>query len=278
MSRHTTWRVGGPADLFLVVSTLNDLIQALRFVENRRLPVFVLGNGSNLLVSDRGVKGAVIKLGKGFQRIKWEKDKIHSGCGVMLSTLVKGAALRGLGGLSFLAGIPGTLGGALMMNAGAYGGEIVQLLNRVKLALAGGKVQELKKEDLQYAYRQSFFPPGAVVWRAELAVSPQNPEKLMKEREAILLKRRNSHPEGPSAGSTFKNPPGFKAWELIDRAGLRGLTRGGLEVSAQHPNFILNHGGAKAGDLWDLICFIQKEVQAKTGLELEPEIKKIGRW
>lgn len=278
MSRHTTWKTGGPAELFLVPRNLKALRSALARLGEKNIPCFVLGNGSNLLISDLGIAGAVIKLGSGFQRIKWGEDKIWAGCGIMLSTLVRGACRLGLGDLSFLAGIPGSLGGALIMNAGAYGGEIGQLLNKVKWITRRGEMMEMGTDSLDYAYRKSAYPPGAVLVGAELRVNRHKPEELLKKREEIIVKRRNSHPDGPSAGSTFKNPPGYKAWELIDKAGLRGLRRGALEVSAKHPNFIINHGGAKSGEIWDLMQEITRKVEERTGLELEPEIKRVGRW
>lgn len=276
MSRHTTWRIGGPADLFLQPQDRDDLLVALRVLRQAKLPWQVIGKGSNLLVGDGGIRGAVIYTGS-LDRLDFSAAPLVTAeGGLRLMTLVREASRLGLGGLEQLAGIPGTLGGAVAMNAGAGEQELGRLVRTVVLAGADGE-EQWTAEQLRFAYRSSNLPVGRVVVAVQLKLVNAEAEMLRVEIKQRLLQRRRSQGVGrPNAGSVFKNPPGEQAWKLIDRAGMRGAVVGGARVSERHSNFIVNGGSARAADVLTLIEKIQDRVFRQSGISLEPEVRIIG--
>jgi len=276
MSRHTTWRIGGPADLFVQPQDRADLLVALRMLRQAKLPWQVIGKGSNLLVGDRGIRGAVININR-LDRLDFSAAPLVSAeAGLRLMTLVREASSLGLGGLEQLAGIPGTLGGAVAMNAGAGEQELGRLVRTVVLAGADGE-EQWTAEQLHFDYRSTNLPAGRVVVAVQLKLVNAETEHLREEIKQRLLQRRRSQGVGrPNAGSVFKNPSGEQAWKLIDRAGMRGAVVGGARVSERHSNFIVNGGSASAADVLTLMGKIQDRVFRQSGMSLEPEVRIIG--
>ena len=276
-----TWfRVGGPAEVMSRPADRDDLADFLR----RRppeVPLTVIGVGSNLLVRDGGVPGVVIRLGRGFARISCREQRVHVGAGALDVNVALTAKLVGLSGLEFLSGIPGTIGGALRMNAGAYGREIKDVLVEAEAIDPGGQVHVMTPAELDFGYRRSGLPDDWIVVGAVLAGEPAKPETVAGRMSAIRQARESSQPvRSRTGGSTFRNPhgaEGAKAWELIDQAGCRGLKRGGAMVSEQHCNFLINTGNASAADLEQLGEEVRRRVAAETGIELHWEIRRIGR-
>jgi UDP-N-acetylmuramate dehydrogenase len=277
MARHTTWRIGGPADLFVQPLDCGELIWVLNRLREFDMPWQVIGGGSNLLVRDGGIDGAVIHLGH-LDGLSFEEGgRVRAGAGLRLMRLIRAAAERGLGGLEARAGIPGTVGGAVVMNAGAAGQNLAGVLHSISLAGPDG-TEECPAAALQFGYRRSVVPEGRVVTAACLQLHSAEPAALEKEVACRLQHRRTTQGVGrPNAGSVFKNPPEEHAWRLIDRAGLRGAVVGQAQVSERHSNFIVNHGGARAADVLALIGRIQEQVERRTGIRLEPEVRIIGR-
>ncbi len=276
MSRHTTWRIGGPADLFLCPADRDDLRLALGLLRREKIPWQVIGKGSNLLVADGGIRGAVIELSS-LARLDFSAaPMVRAEAGVRLMSLIRESCRRGLGGLEQMAGIPGTLGGAVVMNAGAGFQYIGRLVRTLVLAGADGE-EHWTAEQVRFAYRTTSLPADRVVVAAELKLVPADAEGLQEEiRQRLLLRRRSQGVGRPNAGSVFKNPPGQQAWKLIDRAGLRGAVVGGAQVSERHSNFIVNNGGASAADVIDLMAQIQDRVYRQSGIALEPEVRIAG--
>lgn len=276
MSRHTTWRIGGPADLFVQPLDRADLLVALGLLQEAQLPWQVIGNGSNLLVRDGGIRGAVLHLGR-LDKLDFAAAPLVSAeAGLRLMTLVREASRRDLGGLERLAGIPGTLGGAVAMNAGAGGQELGRLVRSVVLAGATGE-EQWTAEQLRFAYRSASLPRDRVVVAVELKLVAAEGAKLQEEIQERLEQRRRSQGVGrPNAGSVFKNPSGEQAWKLIDRAGMRGAVVGGARVSERHSNFIVNGGSASAADVLALMEQIQDRVFRQSGIALEPEVRIVG--
>lgn len=276
MSRHTTWRIGGPADLFVQPQDRDDLLVALRMLRQAKLPWQVIGKGSNLLVGDGGIRGAVIYTGS-LDRLDFSTAPLVTAeGGLRLMTLVREASRLGLGGLEQLAGIPGTLGGAVAMNAGAGEQDLGRLVRTVVLSGVDGE-EQWTAEQLRFAYRSTNLPPGRVVVAVQLKLVNAETELLREEIKQRLLQRRRSQGVGrPNAGSVFKNPPGEKAWKLIDRAGMRGAVVGGARVSERHSNFIVNGGSARAADVLTLMEQIQDRVFRQSGISLEPEVHIVG--
>ncbi len=276
MSRHTTWRVGGPADLFLVPQSRLQLLEALRLLAEADVPWIPLGAGSNLLVHDGGIRGAVIHLGRFRDLTFGAEGEVVAGGGLPLMTLIRQTAERGLAGLEGLAGIPGTVGGGVVMNAGAGGQQLADVVSEVVLAGPAGE-ETWGAQRLQFGYRHSELPPNRVVVEARMLFQQADRVELGEEIRRRLAHRGQAHRVGgPNAGSVFKNPPGRQAWQLIDQAGLRGAREGGAQVSERHTNFIVNTGGATASDILGLIGRIRDGVFRETGFELEPEVKIIG--
>jgi UDP-N-acetylmuramate dehydrogenase len=272
-----TWfRVGGPAEFLIRPADVDDLAALLKDLP-LEMPVTVMGAASNLIVRDGGINGVVIRLARGFGGIVVEADGIVAGAAALDVTVAEHAAAAGLAGLAFLSGIPGTIGGAVAMNAGAYGGDIAGVLDWVECCARTGEIVRIPAQDLQMVYRNGNVPAGAVVTRARLRAQPGDSQIISQQMEEIKAKREASQPvRARTGGSTFANPPGQKAWELIDAAGCRGLKRGGAQVSELHCNFLLNTGAATAADLEGLGEEVRRRVQRASGISLHWEIKRIG--
>jgi UDP-N-acetylmuramate dehydrogenase len=272
----TTWfRVGGPADWLVRPADVDDLLLLLRD-KPRDLPLIAIGAASNLLVRDGGVRGIVLKLARGFSDIVVEADGILAGAAALDATVAEHAAEAGLDGLAFLSGIPGSIGGAVAMNAGAYGAEVKDVLDWAEVATPSGLLR-LSAAELGFAYRRAALPKGGVVVRARFHAQPGDKDAIAEQMRAIRAAREETQPvRARTGGSTFKNPAGRKAWALIDAAGCRGLKRGGAQVSDKHCNFLLNLGDATAADLEGLGEDVREKVRDMSGIMLDWEIKRIG--
>ncbi len=279
MSRHTTFRIGGPADLFVFVKNRNVLQKLVRQANLLEVPYLVMGNGSNMLVSDRGIRGMVLALTGDFCRIRLCKDHIVScGAGAPLSSLCSFALKNSLTGAEFLWGIPGTAGGAAFMNAGAYGGEMKNILVSCSHLTRAGEFGKLEGEDLRLSYRHSAYTDNrAAILFLKVRLAPGNPKEIRARMDDLIGRRKSKQPlEFPSAGSVFKRPEGRFAGTLIEQCGLKGRSVGGAVVSSKHAGFIVNSGGATCEDVLKLISVIQDTVFQKTGVLLECEVKTIG--
>jgi len=272
-----TWfRVGGPAEILFRPADVADLAAFLAECPDD-VPVTVLGAASNLLIRDGGLAGVVIRLGGEFARVRIEGARLVAGAGALDATVAEEALAAGLGGLEFLSGVPGTIGGAVKMNAGAYGSEIVDVIESATIVTRSGAVSRIGREALGLHYRGSALPDGAIVVEATFTGVPESPETIEARMADIRARRGATQPvRARTGGSTFANPEGAKAWELIDRAGCRGLTLGGAQVSEQHCNFLINTGGATAADLEALGEEVRRRVRLATGIELRWEIMRIG--
>jgi len=274
-----TWfRVGGPAELLFLPADEDDLAGFLAALP-AEIPVTVLGVGSNVIVRDGGVEGAVIRLaGKPFAGIEADGDTITAGAGALDSMVAKAAAKAGVGGLEFYAGIPGTIGGALTMNAGCYGRETKDVLVEAHGVMRSGEAVRFETAELGYTYRHSNAPEGIVWTRAVYRGWPDDPDHVQARMDEITARREQTQPiREKTGGSTFKNPPGNSSWKLVDHAGWRGKPFGGAQFSELHANFMINTGEATAADLEGLGEAVRADVKAKTGVKLEWEIKRIGR-
>jgi UDP-N-acetylmuramate dehydrogenase len=273
----STWfRVGGPAEALIRPIDSADLAQFLHALPPD-VPVHTIGACSNLIVRDGGLPGVVIRLGRGFGAIVVEPDGIITGAAALDVTVAEHAAAAGLTGLEFLSGIPGSIGGAVVMNGGAYGGDVASCLDWAEVVTRTGEQRRLTAADLTFAYRRSRLPHGAVVVRARLRAQRGSPGVIAARMAEIRTAREASQPvRARTGGSTFRNPPDMKAWELIDAACCRGLTRGEAQVSEKHCNFLINTGAATAADLEGLGEEVRRRVHAATGVTLEWEIHRIG--
>ncbi|MDO9499410.1 UDP-N-acetylmuramate dehydrogenase [Falsiroseomonas sp.] len=272
-----TWfRVGGPAEWLVRPADVDDLLLLLRDLPDA-VPLTVVGAASNLIIRDGGVRGVVLRLaGRGFGDVAVQADGIIAGAAALDAVVAEHAAAAGLSGLEFLSGIPGSIGGAVAMNAGAYGREVVDALEWAEVATPAGLLL-MTAADLHFAYRRATLPARGVVVRARFRAQPGDPASIASEMAKIRTAREASQPvRARTGGSTFKNPPGQKAWALVDAAGCRGLARGGAQVSELHANFLLNTGGATAADLEGLGEEVRARVLAQSGISLEWEIKRIG--
>ena len=282
MARYTTMKIGGPADYFLDVETAPALVDTLRALDARRIPFCLVGKGSNVLVSDRGIRGAVLRLGGEFKRISWREEGdralVDVGAAYAVTQLVREAARRGYAGLEFAEGIPGSVGGALVMNAGAYGSEMEKIVERVEGVALGGAVA-FRRDEMSFTYRESHLPSGTVVTSVRLRLEKKDAEELGAKVRALVSKRKQSQPAGyPNSGSMFRNPPGDFAGRLIEAAGLKGRRIGNAEISPRHANFMVNLGGARAEDVKRLMDLARSEVKDKFNVELFPEVKFLGEW
>lgn len=279
LSRHTTLRIGGPARYFLTPDSIEGIKKVVSICKEHNIEFYVIGNGSNLLVSDKGYDGVVIRIAEKFREIRCEGNKIYATAGATLSGIAQVALHNSLTGFEFAAGIPGTLGGALVMNAGAYGGEMKQVVESAELLDSEGKLVVFSNDELGLGYRTSVIPKkGYFVMSAVLKLDYTDDRETIRARMSELAaQRREKQPlEYPSAGSTFKRPEGYFAGKLIMDAGLRGYTIGGAAVSEKHCGFIINKGGATADDVVRLIGYVRAAVLDKFGVELEPEVKLLG--
>ena len=280
LGRHTTFRIGGNADFFCVPATVTQLTRILELCRQYQVRTYLLGNGSNTLFSDAGFGGAVICLTGLNSRFSMQAQpdgstKVLAPAGMMLSSLCNTAQKESLAGLEFAFGIPGTVGGAVYMNAGAYGGEMKQIVESVTVLTMGGEEKMLSGEESAFAYRTSVYQTlPCVIVKAVLRLQPGDPETIGQTMRTLMEKRKASQPlELPSAGSTFKRPAGYFAGPLIEQAGLKGCGVGGAEVSKKHAGFIVNTGGATAEDIKKTIAMVQSRVWETSGVRLEPEVR-----
>ena len=280
MKNHTTFRIGGPADIYVEPSS-KEMVSILNYLKEASVPYMVIGNGSNLLVSDEGIEGVVISLGKNFSNVSIdiENNTITAEAGAMLSFVANRAADASLTGLEFASGIPGSIGGAVYMNAGAYGGEIKDILITAQILLDDGTIKDVSGEELDLSYRHSLLmEKGGIVIGAKLQLALGNQDEIKAAMEDIRQKRIDKQPLNfPSAGSTFKRPEGYFAGKLIDDAGLRGYTIGDAQVSEKHCGFVVNKGNATASDVLLLMKNVDEKVYSLFGVHLTPEVRIIGR-
>ena len=280
MSRHTTFRTGGPADIYIEPSGVEELKQVLDICREENVAYTIIGNGSNLLVGDGGYRGVLISFGKPFAQVTIEGAQVRTGAGALLSAVAKQVLNASLTGFEFAAGIPGTIGGAVVMNAGAYGGELCQVLREATVLTPAGEVKTLPAEELELGYRTSCVQKnGYIVLEAVLQLQPGNADDIRAVMDALASKRREKQPlEYPSAGSTFKRPEGHFAGRLIQDAGLRGFRVGGAQVSEKHCGFVINRDHATSADILSLCRQVQEKVKAQFGVELELEVKLLGEF
>ena len=280
MASHTTFRIGGPADYFVMPETVEELAAVLKLCKEERMPYFILGNGSNLLVGDKGFRGVVIQLYKNFDGIEIEGTKVTAKAGAMLIRVAKESGKAGLTGLEFASGIPGTIGGAMVMNAGAYGGEMKDVVTEVTVLTKDGDIKNLTGEEMNFRYRGSVVEDeGYIVLEAVMELKQGNLEEIQARIDELSIQRKTKQPiEYPSAGSTFKRPEGYFAGKLIQDAELRGYRVGGAQVSEKHCGFVINAGGATATDVMQLMQDVSDKVHKKFGVTLEPEVKRIGEF
>ena len=280
MKNHTTFKIGGSADLFVTVCDNSQLVSVVRLCNEKEIPLFVLGNGSNLLVSDKGIRGAVLRLGGEFCDIGFNSDgSVHCGAGAQLSKLCAFALEHSLTGLEFAWGIPGSCGGAAFMDAGAYGGEMKDVVVSCEhVALSTGECGCFEGAELDYSYRHSVYSGGGYVITAlNVRLEKGDKKEIRAKMDDLMGRRKDKQPlEYPSAGSVFKRPVGYFAGGLIEQCGLKGAQVGGAMVSPKHAGFIVNVGGATCEDVLGLIASIQKTVKEETGVELECEVRKTG--
>lgn len=280
MKKHITFRVGGPAACFLTPSTKEQIREILHICQEEKTPYFILGNGSNLLVSDQGFDGVVLQVYKNMNQVTVEGEHLRVQAGALLSATARKALEAGLTGMEFAAGIPGTMGGAAVMNAGAYGGEMKDILESVTVLTPEGEQKELNNEELQLGYRTSVVKEkGYIVLEAVLSLKKGDPEAIKSRMDELKEQRVTKQPlEYPSAGSTFKRPEGYFAGKLIQDSGLKGFTVGGAQVSEKHSGFVINKGNATAADVMELIRQVTAKVKEDTGVTMEPEVKQIGEF
>ncbi|HHU75597.1 MAG TPA: UDP-N-acetylmuramate dehydrogenase [Firmicutes bacterium] len=277
MCRHTSLGVGGPAECLVYPETLGELAEVLLLAKQYQLPFFVLGSGTNLLVRDGGIKGIVLSLSSLCSSYQFEGYSILAGAAVSLPFLVKRSTEQGLGGLEFAAGIPGSMGGALYMNAGAHGFSIGELVLEVETMDYDGNLKRRSRRELEFSYRSSTFQQEkAIILSGLFQLAPGDRLALKDQVQKNLRKRRSRQPHYPSAGSVFRNPPGLAAGKLLDEVGVKGLTAGGAMISQEHANFIVNMQDARASDILFLIESAQEKVRTVFNIDLELEIRVVG--
>ncbi len=280
MSGHTTFRIGGPADFFVMPSDTEEIRQIAALCRRESVPYYVVGNGSNLLVGDRGYRGVIVQVFKNMNHISVDNGKICAQAGALLSKVAAAAYEAGLTGLEFASGIPGTLGGAVRMNAGAYGGEMKQVLESAEVLTPEGEVLAIPEKEMKMGYRTSIVSRmDYIVLGATLALAPGDKQEIRARMDELKEKRVAKQPlEYGSAGSTFKRPEGYFAGKLIEDAGLRGFRVGNAQVSEKHCGFVINRGGATAAEVVELMDEVVRRVEETSGVRLEPEVKRIGEF
>ncbi|WP_455504368.1 UDP-N-acetylmuramate dehydrogenase [Blautia sp.] len=280
MGKHTTFRIGGPADLFVAPENTDEIKKLIAICKEEEVPYFILGNGSNLLVSDKGYRGVIIQLYRSFGQITLKENEIHAQAGALLSGIAAMAREASLTGFEFAGGIPGTLGGAVVMNAGAYGGEMKDVLKEVTVLTPEGEVVTLQARELQMGYRTSIIKEsGYIVLEAVISLKKGDQDEIKSRMQELAGMRSSKQPLSyPSAGSTFKRPEGYFAGKLIMDSGLRGYQVGGAQVSEKHCGFVINTGNATAKDVTTLMADVQRIVMEKFGVKLEPEVKFLGEF
>lgn len=280
MSAHTTFRIGGPADYFAMPSSAEEIRRIVSLCIEREIPYYIIGNGSNLLVGDKGFRGVIIQIFKNMREIRINGETVTAQAGALLSKVAAAAYEAGLTGFEFASGIPGTLGGAVRMNAGAYGGEIRQVLKSADVLTPEGEVLTLPVEEMKMGYRTSIVSKmDYVVLGAQLSLEKGQKEEIRARMDELKEKRVSKQPlEFGSAGSTFKRPEGYFAGKLIEDAGLRGYRVGNAQVSEKHCGFVINRGGATAAEVTELMDYIIRRVEETSGVHLDPEVKRIGEF
>ncbi|MCU6724803.1 UDP-N-acetylenolpyruvoylglucosamine reductase [uncultured Clostridium sp.] len=280
MKKHTTFRIGGPAEYLILPQTTEEIADVIKLCRQEEIPWYIVGNGSNLLVADEGVRGVVIQLLRNFNQIQVEGCQIRMQAGAQNAAVAKRALDASLTGFEFAAGIPGTIGGAVVMNAGAYGGEMKDILKEVTVLDPNGMIRTIPAEELELGYRTSIIArKGYVVLEAVIVLKTGTPKEIKAAMDELKEKRVTKQPlEYPSAGSTFKRPEGYFAGKLIMDAGLRGFSVGGAQISEKHCGFVINKGNATAKDVTELMDETKKIVMEKFGVALEPEVKRLGQF
>ena len=280
MKKHTTFRIGGPAEYLILPQTTEEIADVIKLCRQEEIPWYIVGNGSNLLVADEGVRGVVIQLLRNFNQIQVEGCQIRMQAGAQTAAVAKRALDASLTGFEFAAGIPGTIGGAVVMNAGAYGGEMKDILKEVTVLDPNGMIRTIPAEELELGYRTSIIArKGYVVLEAVIVLKTGDPKEIKAAMDELKEKRVTKQPlEYPSAGSTFKRPEGYFAGKLIMDAGLRGFSVGGAQISEKHCGFVINKGNATAKDVTELMDETKKIVMEKFGVALEPEVKRLGQF
>jgi UDP-N-acetylmuramate dehydrogenase len=291
LARFTTMKIGGPADYFVEVEDEVALSRLLPLLHEHGAPICLLGNGSNVLISDRGVRGAVIHLAGDFKKVAWRHIELaqgrdqapgviaDAGAACVVTRLAREAARKGYAGLEFAEGIPGTIGGALVMNAGAYGSEFEKIVEQVGCVTPDGAGISLHRSEMNFSYRQSHLPAGAVVTRVRLRLLKDEAARVSSKLRVLVARRKGSQPAGhPNSGSMFRNPPGDFAGRLIEAAGLKGKRIGQAQISEVHANFIINLGGARAMEVRELMELARAEVERRFGIALIAEVKYLGDW
>jgi UDP-N-acetylmuramate dehydrogenase len=287
MSLHTSFRIGGPADLYAVATGSQELVELVSLARERNIPYLIIGRGTNILVADEGIRGLVIE--NGSQQISFEgagraDSVLYAESGALLGDLARESARRGLGGLEWAVGIPGSVGGAIVGNAGAYGHYIGDVVRKATVLARDGTVRQLSAAEMDFGYRTSRFKGQAgqgwqeVILSAEFALRPASAQSLAQKMAEYTRRREASQPAGPSVGSVFKRTKQYPAGFLIEQAGLKGTRIGGAQISPKHANFIINLDGARAADVKALIDLARDQVREQFGVELEPEIELIGEW
>jgi len=277
LSKTNWFRVGGTAEWLFKPSDANDLSAFLKSLPSE-IPVTILGVGSNVIVRDGGIDGVVVKLGRGFTKMECDTEHIYVGAACLDLNVAQFACDQSVSGLEFLCGVPGTIGGAVRMNAGAYGAELKDIFIEAEIVLRDGAIKIISASEMNFSYRSSGLPEGAIATKVVLCGKMGDAQKIAARMKEISSAREETQPvRSRTGGSTFKNPEGSKAWELIDKAGCRGLTIGGAQVSEKHCNFLINIGNASAADLENLGEEVIRRVKEKTGITLEWEIKRIGK-
>lgn len=278
MKNHTSFKIGGPADLFFVPKSIDHIEEMLNYLKIEKIQYYIIGNGSNLLVKDKGYRGVIIQVSKNLSQYKIVDNEVYAEAGILLTRLARGICAASLEGFEFASGIPGTLGGAVYMNAGAYGGEIKDVLVEATVLTRDGKIKMLTNEALDLSYRYSSLQiEKDIVLSVKLNLNKGVPQKIKTLMTELNKRRSDKQPiEKPSAGSTFKRPVGYYAGKLIMDAGLRGYQIGGARVSNKHCGFIINTGNATCEDVIALINHIQEQVKVQFGVQLEPEVRMIG--
>lgn len=280
MKQHTTFRVGGNADFFVMPRTVLEIQEVLSLCAQEQMPYYILGNGSNLLVSDKGYRGLILQIYKEMNRIEVHGTRVKAQAGALLSKIGAAAYEAGLTGFEFASGIPGAVGGAVVMNAGAYGGEMKDVLESVTVITPEGKLLTLSNGELELGYRTSIVArKGYIVVEAVFELQTGDKKEIRARMDELKLQRTSKQPlEYPSAGSTFKRPEGYFAGKLIQDAGLRGFQIGGAQVSEKHCGFVINKSGATAADIAELIRQVSEQVMQQFGVKLEPEVKRLGEF
>lgn len=283
LAPYTSIKIGGPADYFLEVEERAALVETLRLLNRYGISVHLLGKGSNVLVSDLGVRGTVVRLGRRFRQIAWQEESgkvlVSVGAAYPVTRLVREAARKGYSGLEFAEGIPGSVGGALVMNAGAYGSEMEKVVDRVEGVDPKGEPISFDRRGMVFSYRDSHLPRGTIVTAVRMRLVKAAVEEVGLKLRELVVRRKGSQPSGyPNSGSMFRNPPGDFAGRLIEAVGLKGKRVGMAQISERHANFIVNLGGARAEDVRLLMEIASREVKKKFGFELDPEVRLIGEW